>query len=72
MKVQSCSVKFESCESGRGQPHSRTLRVFCETRLTPIGLGVRLPSAAFLWCRVPKFPLVRFSRVGVVEAAIDN
>src|SRR6266536_3710199 len=34
-------------ESGRGQPHSKTLRAFREPRESPTGLGVRLPSAAF-------------------------
>src|SRR5436309_1258554 len=34
-------------KSGRGQPHSTTLRAFRESRISPTGRGVRLPSAAF-------------------------
>src|SRR5580765_5916927 len=35
-------------ESGRGQPHSKTLREIGAASVSPTGLGVRLPSAAFV------------------------
>src|SRR6266542_5599583 len=35
-------------ESGRGQPHSKTLRGFRAPRVSPTGFGVRLPSAALV------------------------
>jgi hypothetical protein len=42
------ALSQNSGESGRGQPHSKTLRVSREPDGFPTGLGARLPSAAFL------------------------
>src|SRR5438132_10041403 len=45
-----CAIKTvgqpQRYKSGRGQPHSKTLRAFRESCVSPTGRGVRLPSAA--------------------------
>jgi hypothetical protein len=41
------SGSLQQNESGRGQPHSKTLARFPERIAIPQGLGVRLSSAAF-------------------------
>src|SRR6266568_8229843 len=58
-----CRVSGES-ESGRGQPHSTTLREARSTFDTPTGLGVRLPSAAFVLLLLADGPSCAPSPVG--------
>jgi len=41
-----CLSVVVASESGRGQPHSRTLARFSRNASSREGLGVRLPSAA--------------------------
>src|SRR5437016_12732253 len=61
-------LKFETAneyavKSGRGQPHSKTLRALREPFVSPTGLGVRLPSAA-----LALYP----SLVGIIPFAIQR
>src|SRR5438034_2038469 len=66
-------VRGARWKSGRGQPHSKTLRAFRQSRLTPIGLEVRLPSAAFVLRPAPdKFDHVTTRRPHVALHEVFN
>src|SRR5258708_1588126 len=47
------ALRVVTSESGRGQPHSETPARFSGAHRAAQGLGVRLPSAAFVWRRSP-------------------